>query len=907
MNKYKKIAAAAVSVVMAGTMVASLAGCTNNKDDGGKKGTPVMNRVEGFMQDAWKTALDGYTNPTGTSTQTKLTPKVKSGTNELDYAANTTLNTYLGYDNNERGITYQSSQIEKLITNVGGDGTTGTLYGVNYTAGALKPAWKALSDTLQIKFNDDYDGSKTDKHMEQVSQSTLGINGHQVFTASAGNINQQGAAGTLLNIADYLDYMPHYKAFLDANPIVRLSLTADASGAMYMIPYFDGNDDIEKFVLLRKDLVETLLDGKTGETLSTVTWKDQATAKGLTGTASYVEAFMGQTAADSYEIDVTDPSVLDASATNLWGNNLHSINTDGLTSEQANEKLKKTVKVKVNYGAALEAAKNDSTPLGAAIKDAAGKVYTGTSGNIIDLQNFAINEKAGEVAGGKLLTILREYIKVAYEQGTDKFYAGEGKKLSDVFNSAYAAWDVDLYTALGRCYVTCASMMAGEVKETKDLYLLAGREHKAQRYNDTVSMAGELYGIRGLESRYQYTYIKADGNVADTRNYAATYEALDKMNKLQKEGLYAEMGDSSRVVANWTTTNNSGNTGVQALSLHDYVQTQTAKAGFQAESSNGANPFNLAPVLTPVSKWDTNDDGTKDTTMRFTESWRGVKNTGWCISYNGVKDNADKLSASLALVDYFFSNDGQLLMTYGPMSQRGDDTASLKAASEANGGFWYANEITDSAVIAANTTTLGGQLIVKEASKPLYFTFGNKLYTGEYYNGRQIPIMTKSSYEMFTKIGSQSFTDYARYYIGSALNIGNKDQGFEYQCTAKCGLAGSQIVNIALVNGTVKHPVQQVPTLGTANATNWYTLSPSLLPYETRVSTAISGLPYAWVTGLASDGANNMFSGASSTGSNNLMLDIMAYGLGSGHAIRSNSTKNIPDTAQGVVDFLNNL
>lgn len=905
MNKYKKIAVAAVSVVMAGTMVVSLAGC--DKKPSTKKTTGTMSRVEGFMQDAWKTAVNGYTNPTGTSSQTKLTPKVKSGTKELDYAANTTLNTYLGYDNAERGIKYASKHIEKLGANVGGDATTATVYGVNYVAGDLKPAWKALSDTLKIKFNDDYDGSKTDKHMEQVSQSTLGINGHQVFTASAGNINQQGAQGTLLNIADYLEYMPNYKAFLDANPIVRLSLTADASGAMYMIPYFDGNDDIEKFVLLRKDFVETLLDGKSGETLSTVTWKAQSTAKGLTGTASYAEAFMGQTADDSYEIDVTDPEVLDTAATKLWGNNPHSIDTEGLTTENANKKLAKTVKVKVDYGAALDAAKNESTPLGAAVKDAAGKAYTGTSGNIVDLQNFAINEKAGEVTGGKLLTILREYVKVAYKQGTNSFYVGANKKLSDVFNSAYAAWDVDLYTALGRCFVTCGSMMDGETKETKDLYLLAGREHKAQRYNDTVSMAGELYGVRGLESRYQYTYIKADGNVADARNYAATYEALDKMNKLQKEGLYAEMGDSSRVVANWTTTNNTSNTGVQALSLHDYVQTQTAKAGFEAEKSNGANPFNLAPVLTPVSKWDTNDDGTKDTTMRFTESWRGVKNTGWCISYNGVKDNADKLSASLALVDYFFSNDGQLLMTYGPMSQRGNDTAALSAASEANGGFWYAEEVTDSAKIAASTETVGGQLVVKEASKAQYFTFGNKLYVGEYYNGRQIPRMTNSSYEMFTKIGSQSFTDYARYYIGSALNIGNKDQGFEYQCTAKCGLAGSQIVNIALVNGTVKHPIQQVPAVGTVNATNWYTLAPSLLPYESDVSTAISGLPYAWITGLASDGANNMFSGASSSGSNNLMIDIMAYGLGSGHAIRSNSTANIPDTAQGVVDFLNSL
>ena len=38
MNKYKKIAAAVVSTVMAGTMVASLAACDNNKPNNGNNG-----------------------------------------------------------------------------------------------------------------------------------------------------------------------------------------------------------------------------------------------------------------------------------------------------------------------------------------------------------------------------------------------------------------------------------------------------------------------------------------------------------------------------------------------------------------------------------------------------------------------------------------------------------------------------------------------------------------------------------------------------------------------------------------------------------------------------------------------------------------------------------------------------
>ena len=900
MNKYKKIAVAAVSVVMAGTMAASIAGCDKG---GNKKGIDVMNRFEGFMQDAWKTAVKGYgsTTTTGGNLASEFTPKVKSGTKELDYAQNTELSTAIGYDEKgNTGIKFNNTLIGNLKTYGIATETTATIYGNTYQNNNLKPAWNALQNKLNVKIVDTFDNAKTGDQMSKIKTSPKQFAGYQLFTASANDINTEGASGNLLNVADYLDYMPNYKAFLDANPIVRLSLTADENGSMYMLPYFDGNDDIEKFVLLRKDFVEKLLDGTTAPD-GTVTWKAQGEAKGLTTTSSYAESYMGKTG--NYEIDVTDPSVLDGTS-KIWGNNSHKIDTDGLSEAEAAEKLAKTVKVKVNYDAALAAAKDEATGLGKAVKDAAGKAYSGDSGNIVDLQNFAINETSGDVNGAKLLTIMREYIKVAYEQGSEKFYVGEGKKLSDVFNSAYAAWDVDLYTALGRCFVTSGTALGGEVKGTKDLFLITGREYKSNRFIDTSALAGELYGVRGLESRYQYTYIKADGNITDARSHTETYEAVNKMYSLTQEGLYNPM-IKDNVTTGWSSASDADNKGVQTLSLHDYVQTQTAKAGFNAEQSNGANPYNFAPVITPVSKWDTDDDGTKDTVMRFTESWRGVKNTGWCISKEGVKGNADKLSAALAFVDYFFSNDGQILMTYGPQGN-GNDNGSVEAAKAAGGGFWYGNEVTD--YPAAALETIGGQKVVKKEYKHLYFSYNDKVYTGEYYNGRQIPILTASSKAMFDikSLGNKSFTNYARYYIGSALNIGNKDQGFEYQCTAKCGIVGSQIVNIALVNGTIKHPSQVVPSeVGTKNETNWYTLAPSLLPYSKRANDAISIAPYNLVTGVGQ--ANNLFA-AEGTATPNLIIDIMAYGLGSGKPIRVMSDGSlIPDTAQGVIDYLNNL
>lgn len=877
MNKSKKIAIAAVSVVMAGTMVFSLAGC---KKDSGRK-------------------IKGSEQPT-------LTPTTDKDGN-LSYASGTILKTAIGYDEKgNTGIKYNGKLIGNLLSYTNAESTTQVnLYGKSYGDGTLKPAWTELQSTLNITINDSFSDVKSGGQMQAVTGSEGGLSGTHVFTASGSDINITGAASkrgneTLLDISHYLDYMPNYKAFLDANPIVRLSLTADANGAMYMLPYFDGNDDIEKYVLLRKDLVEVLLDGKTGEDLSsTITFKKQGENKGLTTTSASAESFMGTSG--SWEIDVTDPSVLtnyEGSTKTLWGNDLHKVDA----SNAAN--LTKTVKVKVDYDAVKTAAQNDTTPLGAAVKAAAGKAYTTNSGNIVDLQNFAINESHGEVKGGQLLTIMREYIKIAYTSGGNAFYVGNNKKLSDVFNSAYAAWDADLYTALGRCFVTCGSLMGDQVKDDANLYLLTGREYKAQRYNDTISFAGELYGVRGLESRYQYTYVKADGTLGDARINEASYNAADKLYKLTAEGVNNAMVKEN-MVNGWSTSAYTDNTGIQSLSLHDYVQTQTAKAGFQAESST-SNPYNLAPVLTPVSRWDTNDDGTADRVMRFTESWRGVKDTGWCISYNAVKDNPDQLAAALKLVDYFFSNDGQILMTYGPQSVNGNDDGSANAATVSGNGFWYGTKVTNAPAEA--TTTVGGQKVVTDAYKHMYFAYKNELYTGTYYKGRMIPTMTASSLAMFNNksLGGQSFTNYARYYIGSALNIGNKDQGFEYQCTAKCGLAGSDIVNIALVNGTIEHPNLELPTWGTTSYENWCTLSPSLLPYAENVSNAISVAPYTLINGFG-DAKITYFSKSSGKNDTNLFIDIAAYGLGSGHEVRQVTGATIKDTAKANIDYLNTV
>ena len=84
-----------------------------------------------------------------------------------------------------------------------------------------------------------------------------------MVSGTATKLTENGEAGNMVNIAEYLDKMPNFKAYLDANPIVRMSITGNTdTGAIYFSPYFDGVDDIERMPLMRTDWVEKLLNGE---------------------------------------------------------------------------------------------------------------------------------------------------------------------------------------------------------------------------------------------------------------------------------------------------------------------------------------------------------------------------------------------------------------------------------------------------------------------------------------------------------------------------------------------------------------------------------------------------------------------------------------------------------------------
>ena len=228
-----------LSLVLAAALsVGTLAAC----------GAPEIENLPSTDSGASTGQTTGGSETTGgdATTTTPAEPELK-----LDYAAGTTLRMATGYNSAKTGLFFDAETAGEGITLA--DGNT-------YQAGDLKPTWVEVQNVLGVAFENKYQGNSATKEFEYWQQQLDQVD---MVSGSASQLSEAGVAGSLINIADYLDYMPNFKAYLDANPIVRLSITDDTStGAIYFSPYFDGVNDIERMPLMRTDWVEKLLNGE---------------------------------------------------------------------------------------------------------------------------------------------------------------------------------------------------------------------------------------------------------------------------------------------------------------------------------------------------------------------------------------------------------------------------------------------------------------------------------------------------------------------------------------------------------------------------------------------------------------------------------------------------------------------
>ena len=593
-----------------------------------------------------------------------------SAENGLDYAQGTVLRMATGYNNAKTGLFFNAE--------VAGEGIT-LADGVTYHSGDLKPTWVEVQNVLGVTFEDKYQGNSAAKEFEYWKDRLSEVD---MVSGTAVLLSEYGETGALVNIAEYLDKMPNFKAYLEENPIVRLSITGNTTtGAIYFSPYFDGVNDIERMPLMRADWVQKLLDGEGAF---------EAPACNNTAEPAY-EPYMPLEG--TVDVDVVTP--------------------DGTAVETITK----------NYDAA---------------------------GNIVAKMN-----EAGSMSGVEAVNMLRSYIDQAY----DGYY---GTSRSDLFIGQNAAWDADELVALLRCVVANPQTLNG----TDSVQGLFSREdNNNQRRVDMFRFAGILFGVRGLESRQDYLYVGEDGMLYDARQMPETYEALENMNAMVQEGLISKaFVDMSEESTKTYLQNDLG------FMHYDYNQTQTV---YNATVLNDGEKY--MAVMVPVAHWydGTEEDGVY---MRFTESWRSVKTDGWGISKAGVGDDANKLNAALALIDYAYSDKGMILMSYGP------------------------------------------DAFIKTNDDGSYVTFN--------FNGKEMPVIADATYDELWEKASGNYTNYARQYLGSTLSFA-KSQAFEYQCTHQVGKEGAGHISNAIALGTIKHPQLAV----TENP--WYTSVPTVLPTTT--------------------------------------------------------------------------
>ncbi len=603
------------------------------------------------------------------------TPSDNPADNTLTYAPGTVLRMATGYNSTKTGISFDAETAGNGVTLA--DGNT-------YHTGELKPTWVAVQDKLDVVFEDKYQGNSASNEFDFWKERLGDVD---MVSGTATKLNENGVAGTIVNIGAYLDKMPNFKAYLDANPIVRMAITGDTStGAIYFSPYFDGVDDIERMPLMRADWVEKLLNGE-GEFT--------ADASNNTATPSY-QPYMPTSG--KVEIDV--------------------VKLDGSGTE----------KVAKDYDAA---------------------------GNIIDKMNAA-----GSMSGVDAVNMLRTYIDEAYNgyYGTDR---------ANLFIGQNAAWDADELVALLRCVVANPQTLnGGNVVQG----LFTREDDNNQRRVDMFRFAGTLFGVRGLESRNEWLYVDSDNTLHDARMEEATYVAMERMHAMAEEGLISKAFLDKSAESSATYLEND-----LGFMHYDYNQTQTLMNATKLQEGE-----KYMAAMIPVARWY---DGTDENGvyMRFTESWRSVKTDGWGISVAGVGSDENKLNAALALIDFAYSEEGQILMSYGPESWRSSET----------------------------------------------FMF----------NGREMPQISDACREELWNpdLGANgNYTNYARWYLGSTLSF-MKSQAFEYQCTHDVGREGAGYISTAIGLGTIKHP-----ELGMAS-NPWYTIVPTVLPTTSVENSNLAG------------------------------------------------------------------
>lgn len=514
------------------------------------------------------------------------------------------------------------------ITYQGASAFTNTIEEKTYTTGVLLPTWQAFSDNLNIKFRD-ASGYTTDADNDTYNlvqskgyvSDTDAKQKIDLFYNTTANINKMGNAGDAVNLVDHLDEMPNFKAFLEANPTIRKTL--EQSGAIYYTPYFDGYNDIERMFVMDTQIAEKVIDTTDLNQFDAGTTNGGSNpSKNVVQSGSY-QPYMGD---NNYRADAigTDNKV-----------EVSVVGTDG-----------KATKAKLNV---VE--------------------------NIIKQQNALL---ANGCTGKQLAEQFQKYLKDVYGD-----LVGEGKlysKYSEVFTSISAIYTPDDLIALMRVVKANPQLITGD--GTKEIETFFPRGQANNRVDNIADML-QLWGIQGMVSEKEMLYFSADGKLRDAATTQATYDGLEYLKAIYKEGLIldkfwdkpASTSGTAYLDKYFKKTTNDAEYGFM---MYDYAAATTASNDMV--DGVGTDPTSrkinysskgIMPILPPLAYWNTgvNQDSTlKATLVRHADENRTLKSNSWCIP-----TTSDNIADAIKLMDYMFSEEGARIQDFGPEQYWEDD------------------------------------------------------------------------------------------------------------------------------------------------------------------------------------------------------------------------------------------
>ena len=278
------------------------------------------------------------------------------------------------------------------------------------------------------------------------------------------------------------------------------------------------------------------------------------------------------------------------------------------------------------------------------------KRYT-ASGNIVYTMNLHMDNEP--LDGVTAVNMLRDYVDDAY----GGFY---GNNRSELFLGERAAWDADELVALLRCIYTNAYTLTGDASVSPLFF-------DGEREEDILAFAGTLFGARGLARDGDRSFVAATGRATSAYSEDVTYDAIAAMYAIVAEGLV-------------TLDANEGAVTYRRVLDGEYSLSDS---------------YSL--TLPPIAYWETGRVGGEY--LRFTETDRLL---GACIAVSSsVTVDRDRLGASLALVDYVYSEEGRALVTYAAPTIDGA-VDSLYRARELYGASYLG---FDSVTLAYGTLT----------------------------------------------------------------------------------------------------------------------------------------------------------------------------------------------------------